>query len=164
MNARSAAEVAFAVTGTYLVVSGASFAISATEFAMVAPDKFLGWSNIVGPVGTVLAGASLVGFRTKIAGRLFEDESVEAGRDWIGGAQAAAISVIGAYFFAEGLAQLVRELAFWKLAPGVVGEPSVRQLSEDIARVVIGLALFFGARGITGFWRMLRNGPMPKDS
>lgn len=59
MNSRSAAEVAFAVLGIYLIVSGVSYAVSATEFALVAPDKVLGWSNIVGPVAMVLAGAIL---------------------------------------------------------------------------------------------------------
>lgn len=50
-------------------------------------DVVVGWSNIIEPPAMVLGGASLAGFRKRIASRFFEGEPGDGNGDWIVGAQ-----------------------------------------------------------------------------
>lgn len=172
MSPRSAAEIAFAVTGIYLITSGVSYGVMSLEFALAPKEAFgnqwasqigtLRWLNTLGPAVFVAFGVALVAFRKRLSARFVEQRGDEEGGNGTAGAQGAAISVLGVYFLAEGLTTLLRDGAFWKLG-GLGGEPSVRELCEGAARVVVGGALFLGARGIVGFWMSLRRAALPKE-
>lgn len=172
MSPRSVAEIAFTVTGVYQIATGVSYGV--TSLAFVSPDlrKAQGilsvapqmWLNVIGPAVFIVVGVALVAFRRRLAAR-FVDERKEGDDDrgTLADAQGAAVAVIGLLFLAEGVTELLRDGMFWKLG-GLGGEPSVRDLCEGGARVVVGLALFFGARGIVGFWKSLRSAVLPRGT
>lgn len=92
-----AAEIAFAVVGTYLIVSGTSYFAMVVELALVPFKPFDGkaqaaletarWASVVGAVITVLGGVGLVTLRKKLAARFTDEPSSEDERDWVAGAR-----------------------------------------------------------------------------
>jgi len=101
-------------------------------------------------------GVGLLALRRRLAAMLApQTEAAEEGNG-TGGVQAAAIAVIGVYFFAVGLQMFVadqlmqRDLGFHKSMQGPT-------------EMTVGAALFLGARGIVAVWQWLRTAGRSKD-
>lgn len=149
MNQRELASVLFAVVGVLTMVSripeviihlgllsepalerGDSTGVSRNVVPMIV---------IVGLVLGIVLGGALIVLRKRLADRLFPAGSerllAEEG-------QAVALSVLGAYLVVQGIARLTWVGRFdWSAA----------------VQLVLGIGLFFGARGLSGLWRRVRS-------
>jgi hypothetical protein len=162
MNSRKAAEVAFGVVGVWFIV-GSIPAFPALVFSLTSPSADqsgpLRWLGFFQLGLVLLCGVGLVLLRRRLAAWLVPNvEAVLEGS--ISGLQAAAYSVIAVLSFAHGLRDLVAQVA---LAGGGTGDGETWRLYvSPVAQMVVGLALFFGARGLVTIWQALRT--MPHDT
>ena len=137
MSQRQLASVLFAVLGAYIAISWFPqiivFIGIQTAGDQAAPVAYL-ITPVIGAIIAVLLGIVLVLIRVRLAERLFPaDTGPLAARD----TQAVALSVLGCYFVIESVSRLVGR--------GRIDWASVTQL-------VLGVGLFFGARGVARLW------------
>ena len=152
MNQRQFASVLFAVLGVFtainwlpqIVVAIGLFAqpaeTSADHRAMFASAITL----LMGTLIAVLLGMGLVVLRKRLAERLFApDPGPLAARD----AQAVALSVLGCYFALGAIPRLVE-----------VGRFGFGRMEwAPVTQLVLGVGLFFGARGVARLWTAARS-------
>jgi len=145
MSQRQLASVLFAVVGVFLAGTRLpEVLILAGLLAQSSPateSPFSGVSQrqastiaLIASLLAVLIGGALILFRHRLADRLFAAgaQPLEA-RD----AQAVALSVLGCYFAVHGISRVAWAGRFdWSAA----------------VQLALGIALFFGARGLSGLW------------
>jgi hypothetical protein len=153
LTSRELSEVLFAAAGIWYLAEAIAtipfvVATVASPVASGDPDAFLQTVAVASHLVTylIIAGALLFG-RSAIARWLFpRTGAMSSGTlDW----QPAALAVVGAYFFVEGLAAAVPLLlsggAEWQF--GLSG----------IVEAALGIGLFLGAHGISNVWNRARN-------
>jgi hypothetical protein len=137
--------------GVYLVASNIAPAILSVAMDLqgsVAPQQFR-WFATIGAVVHFACGVAIFILRGPLAAMLSPaTEAAEEGNG-TGGAQAAAIAVIGVFFFANGLhAFLADELEN--------SHHMFQRTTRPWVEMAVGAALFLGARGIVVVWQKLR--------
>jgi hypothetical protein len=142
MSQRQLASVLFAVLGAFIAISWLpQIVVSIGILAagnQAAPAGYA-ITLLIGAIIAVLLGIALVLVRVRLAERLFPaDTGSLAARD----TQAVALSVLGCYFVIESFSRLVER--------GRIDWPSLTQL-------VLGVGLFFGARGLARLWAAARS-------
>jgi len=142
MSQRQLASVLFAVLGAFIAITSLPHVVLAigilTAGAQAAPVAYA-ITFLIGTLISVTLGIVLVLGRVRLAERLFpSDTGPLAARD----TQAVALSVLGCYFIIESISRLVGH--------GRIDWPSATQL-------VLGVGLFFGARGLARFWAAARS-------
>jgi len=157
MTSRSAAAIAFGVLGVYLVAGNIPEIVVATQMKVQdSPFAQAHWFPYLGPVISTACGVGLLVFRHALATLLAPaSESTDEGSG-IPGLQAAAIAVIGVFFFAGGLQLFIAE----ELTKEGVG---FQRTAQSVTELAIGAALFLGARGIVVVWQKLRTAGRSKD-
>jgi hypothetical protein len=146
MNQRQFASVLFAVTGIYIAVSRIpEFAIHAAFFYqfgsggdVAGGETLLTGAALTATIVTAGIGVALILLRDRLARRLFPTDTAPLE---VRGLQTAAFSVIGVYFAVQGISRLP-----WS---GQVGWSAIVQ-------VVLGVALFLGARGLSRLWLQIQ--------
>jgi hypothetical protein len=150
MNQRQLASVLFAAVG--LFIAGSHFPeilMYAAVFRPSTPDpdgpasaagERLFWvlglmSSLLG----ILVGSVLVLLRNRLANRLFPPANeLVSSRE----VQAVALSILGCYFAVQGMSRLAVSGHFsW----------------SDATELVLGVGLFFGARGLSRLWSFGRS-------
>jgi hypothetical protein len=149
MNQRQFASVLFAVVGVFIAATRLpELLILAGMLAQSSPateSRFGGVSQrpvltiaLIASLLAILISGALILFRDRLADRLFAGgtQPLEA-RD----AQAVALSVLGCYFAVHGISRIAWAGRFdWSAA----------------VQLALGVALFFGARGLSGLWLLSR--------
>src|SRR3989442_2648053 len=147
MSQRQFASVLFAVLGIFIainwlpqiVVAFGLFAQPTETSAGQQANSTYAITLLIGTLIAVLLAITLVVMRERLAGRLFAaDTRPLAARD----AQAVALSVLGWYFRIPAIPRLV--------GFGRIEWSAVTQL-------VLGVALFLGARGVARLWAAARS-------
>jgi len=141
MSQRQLASVLFAVLGVFIAITW--FPQVILSLGMLASGDQVGSvpyaiTILIGAIITVLLGIALVLTRIRLAERLFPaDTGSLVARD----TQAVALSVLGCYFVIQSVSRLVGRgrIEWWPLAP-----------------LVLGIGLFFGARGLASMWTAVR--------
>jgi len=180
LSTRRLAETALKLYGVYWLVltvaaipQGLTWWLQPATGPEAATSHNLAISWAVATVVDGLIGGALIAFASRIASRLEPiDDTVQvltASR--IG--QAAALSVLGVYFFCSGVATTGNHLFNFLTSTGHEQwwgrEEFIRKewawLCETGLRIVIGVVLFFGGRGLAGIWHRLRplDEPPPSD-
>ncbi len=149
MNQRQFASVLFAVVGVFIaaarlpelfILVGLLAESSPTESPLGGGSQRQTLTiALVASLLAVLVGGALVLFRHRLADRLFAAGArpLEA-RD----AQAVALSVLGCYFAVHGISRIAWGGRFdWSAA----------------VQLALGVALFFGGRGLSGLWLLSRS-------
>jgi hypothetical protein len=161
MNMRKAVEVAFGVAGVWLIVERIP-GIAAWVINLTLPSEDqtgpLRWLGFVQVGVLLLCGLGLLRLRRRLAAWLVpNEEAVLEGST--SGLQAAAYSVIAVLSFARGVRDLLAQLAL----TGTGDADTWRLYVSPVTQIVVGLALFFGARGLVTMWRSLRTMPHEKE-
>jgi hypothetical protein len=156
MNPRNAAEIALGVAGVWLIASRLPELGLSLVFSPRDPDGSLSWIGLVSVGLVLLCGVGLVLLRYRIASWLVPVAEPEL-RGSVAGLQAVAFSVIGVFLLARGLASFLARLT---LSPHVWGS-LIERLAAPLAEILVGLALFVGARRLTAIWHSLRTAGLP---
>ena len=151
MTQRQLASVLFAVLGAFIAISWLPQIVVAvglltqpiattTSAGDQSGSDAYAVSLLIGTLITVLLGIFLVIARDRVAERLFADSRDPlAARE----TQAVALSVLGCYFVIGGISRLVGR--------------GLRPIDwSAVTQLVLGLALFFGARGVARLWAAAR--------
>ena len=154
MNMRKAAEVAFGVVGVWLIVESIA-AIPALVISLTLASEDLTdplrWLGFVQIGALLLCGLGLLRLRRRLAAWLVpNEEAVLEGST--AGLQAAAYSVIAVLSLAHGVRELIAQLVL----TGTGGADTWRLYVSPVTQIVIGLVLFFGARGLVTIWQSSR--------
>ena len=152
MNPRVAADVALGLAGVWLIVSRIPELGVSLVFSAVEEDRSVPWFVLVHVGLVIVCGVSLVLLRHRIAAWLVPKPPADL-MPSVGGLQAAAFSVMGVFLLADGLADLLAQLTVSISDDGV---SSIERFAGPVARVLVGLALFLGARGLATTWQTLR--------
>lgn len=154
MTSRNAAALTIGVAGIYFLAENVPASVLAlVTFLHEHEDlEFPVWIGSVHVVLMLLFGGALLVYRGAIASRLAKDMDDASASTGAAGFHAAAISVLGLYFFVPGLSTLV--------ADGAVALTQPRFRNIDFVRpavqTVLGAGLFLGARGLVRVWTALR--------
>ncbi len=141
MSQRQLASVLFAVLGAFIAITSVPqvvLSIGVLTAAVRAAPTTYAITFLIGAVTSVTLGIVLVLVRVRLAERLFPaDTGSLAPRD----TQAVALSVLGCYFVIESISRLVGRgrIEWWA-----------------VTQLVLGVGLFFGARGVARFWATVR--------
>ena len=157
MTSRSAAEIAFGVMGVYLLASNIPSAVVSIPMAFQESslDPNLHWLPFLGVALSLASGVGVIVFRRGLAAMLAPATEPAEDGNGTGGVQAAAIAVIGTFYFASGLQLFLAE----RLAKPTGWQSS----SQTLPEMAVGAALFLGARGIVVIWQKLRTAGRAKD-
>ncbi len=141
MSQRHLASVLFAVLGAFIAITSVPQVVLSigvlTAGVQAAPVAYA-ITFMIGTIISLTLGIVLVLVRVRLAERLFPaDTGSLAARD----TQAVALSVLGCYFVIESISRLVGR--------GHIEWSAVTQL-------VLGVGLFFGARGVARLWATAR--------
>lgn len=149
MSQRQLASVLFAVLGVFIAITWLpqvvmSISLVAQSTRASAGDRAeavtYAITLFIGTLIAVLLGIALVLMRGRLADRLFAaDTGPLAGRD----VQAVALSVLGCYFAIGAIPRLV---GFGRRIDWAA-----------ITQLVLGVALFLGARGVARLWSAARS-------
>jgi len=151
MSQRQFASVLFAVLGVFIainwlpqiVVAIGLFAQPTETSAGHQANSAYAITLLIGTLIAVLLAITLVVMRERLAARLFPaDTGPLAARD----TQAVALSVLGCYFAIGAIPRLVG-----------VGRVGGRIDWAAVTQLVLGVALFFGARGVARLWAAARS-------
>jgi hypothetical protein len=156
VQARQLVEVLLAVVAIWHLASAIppiSFLISAMQAPpspQDSPETFQVASLTASIASSVLVGTALLVWRARIANRLVpsSEQVPHETPPW----QAAAFAILGVYFFVRGLSGAIPLL----VAAGFATEPVWQLIADDLIQAVLGLALFFGAPGLSLAWHRLR--------
>ncbi len=158
MNPRTAAEIALGVAGVWLIASRIPEIVLTLTFSPAESDGILRW---IGPIQLAViaaCGLGLILLRRRIAAWLVPGSEPDLTGS-VPGLQAAAFSVVGVALLARGLSELLAHLALAASGPGRRVLPA---FATPLAQIAVGLAIFFGARGLLALWRC-RAGPPPAE-
>jgi hypothetical protein len=163
MSSRELAAALLGVVGVYLLGESISYTLAWILFNPPDSNQMLQlqrayWVQLV-MVAIFFAwllafGAALVLYRNRIAASLYPEPSQSGATIGVSDLQAAAFAVIGLVFVVNSSARLI--YAFAQLAPDQGISALWPHSAESIARVVLGMALFLGARGAAGAWSLAR--------
>ena len=152
MNQRQFASVLFAVVGIYIAVSWLPQIVIAIGLLVQPMETAAGHREnavyaitvVIGTLLAVLLGIGLLVWRERLAERLFAAETGPLdSRDSL----AVALAVLGCYFAIGAIPRLVR-----------VGRSGFGELEwVAVAQGALGVALFFGARGVARLWSVARS-------
>jgi hypothetical protein len=167
MTPRNGAEIAFGVSGVYLLGGSIPAAIASIGVALseAHPEPLMLWLAIIATAVQAAFGGALIALRRPLAGWLAPSSQDQAPEVGVTAAHAAATSVVGVYFFTVGLLSLLREILgaaqrgeIFRSVPRAEYSTSVsvNSFAEPIATIVVGSALFLGSRGIANLWRVAR--------
>jgi len=156
MNQRQFASVLFAALGVLVGVSELPPLLILVSQVVTASGRGLDSPTgssplpmvimaLVGSLAVIGIGAALVMRSDRLAARLFPQPSQPLA---VPEAHAVALSVLGCYFAVEGLSHISRRFGF--------PTPALQFDVARVAQLVLGLMLFFGARGLSGLWGRLR--------
>jgi hypothetical protein len=165
MNARTAAEIALGVVGIYFVASSVPACVVSVGFALNLNDvsqRTLRWVGVVGAISTALSGGVLLLTRRSLSLWLCPSDSPSHDASEAYGVHAAALSVIGVLFLANGLEKLATQEIL--VGSKYQSSRSLDQYGPAIAAIAVGALLFLGTRGVLGLWRMARLAGRPKSS
>jgi choline-glycine betaine transporter len=149
MNQRQLASVLFAVLGVFIAATRLPDLLVHAAIVMqwdpameypagpVSP-RAISTFAVVATLLVVMIGLGLVVLRDRIAGRLFPSTPGHTPSSEV---QAAALAVLGVYFVVNSI-------------PGIMSVGGVRWASA--VQALLGVGLFFGARGIAAFWSRSR--------
>ena len=150
MNQRELACVLFAVVGVFIAITRLPDLIfhvgllaQSSPEAMSPVDaisqRHISTIGLIASLAAILLGSGLILFRRSVAERLFAASAESlAARE----AQAVALSVLGCYFAVQGISRFG-----W-----------TRQFDWTAAiQLLLGIALFFGASGLSGLWMLSRS-------
>jgi hypothetical protein len=157
MNQRQFASVLFAVVGVFIAATRLpelfilfgmlAESSPATESPIGGgPQRRTLTIALMASLLAILVGGALILFRQRLADRLFTADArpLEAGD-----AQAVALSVLGCYLAVHGISRIAWAGRFdWSAA----------------VQLALGVALFFGARGLSGFWLLSRSAGGPRGA
>jgi hypothetical protein len=148
MNPRSAAEVAFGVAGIWLMVSRIPGILLSLAPSPAEPVGVVRWFGLLHFGLVAGCGLGLLLLRHRLATWL-----VPLPQPALSGSvpdiQAAAFSVVGLLMAAHGLAELLARLV---MSTSIVERSSFWRLATPLVQLVVGLAVFFGARGVVTIW------------
>jgi hypothetical protein len=157
MNQRQFASVLFAVVGVFIAITRLPELIihvgllvqpspaTASPFGAVS-QHHMSTIGLIASLVAILAGSGLILLRHSLADRLFTagTQSLNARE-----AQAVALSVVGCYFAVQGISRFGWAVQFnWTAA----------------IELVLGVALFFGASGLSGLWMLSRSAGRPRTT
>ena len=152
MNARDVAEAALGTAGIWLIVSRIpQFGLNLALWPL-GPDGVLHWVGVIYFVLWLGCGLGLILLRRRIAGWLVASPPSELNAP-VAGLQAAAFSVVGLVLLTRGLADLLGRLTMSVTYPERM---TLEWLAAALAQIVIGLAVFLGARGLVQVWHAIR--------
>ena len=157
MGQRQLASVLFAAVGVFIAASRvpeiffhlaflAQWSPASENPADPVSQRFISIIALGNSLLGVVVGSGLVLLRNRLAHYLFpaDAQPIEA-RDM----QAVVLSVLGCYFAVHGISRII-----W---PGQLDWSAV-------AQTTLGVALFFGARGLAAFWAFSRSVGRPRDT
>ena len=142
MSQRQLASVLFAVVGAFTTITWipqlVMFIGILAAGAQAAPTPYA-ITLLIAAVIAIALGILLVLIRDRLAERLFPADTASlAARDTL----AVALAVLGCYFVIESASRLVgRGRIDWSF----------------VTQLVLGVGLFFGARGVARFWAAARS-------
>ena len=142
MSQRQLASVLFAVLGAFIAITSLPqliFSIGVLASGDKSAPAPYAITFLLSTMISVLLGIVLVLVRVRLAERLFPgDTGSLASRD----THAVALSILGCYFVIAAISKLAeRGRIDWGF----------------MAQLVLGLGLFFGARGVARFWVAARS-------
>ena len=155
MNQRELASVLFAVVGAFIAISRLPELIIFIGMLMGpnpelesagdrVSQRHIATFGSIGLVAAMLAGAGLIGLRDRLARRLFPTGTQPM---TVREVQAVALSVLGCYFAVQGISRL-----------GWVA----RSDWTPAIQLALGVALFFGASGLSRLWALSRSLGQPR--
>src|SRR5260221_13840137 len=103
MAPRSPAAIAFGVMGVYFMAESIPNLVGSMLIAPGESQPLFRWWAILGAVLRFACGVAVLVFRRRLAALLSPATEPADERSGTGGIQAAAIAVIGVFFFASGL-------------------------------------------------------------
>ena len=157
MSPRNAAEIALGVAGVWLIVSRSPDLGVSLAYSVIESDGSVPWFVLVHVGLVIMFGLGLVLLRHRIAAWLVPISQPDLSGS-VAGLQAAAFSVVGVFLLAQGLAgSLARALGDLFRLPDL----SVQPLALPLAQIVVGLAVFLGARSLVNIWQSLRTAGRP---
>jgi hypothetical protein len=118
----------------------------------VGPDGTLHWVGVIHFTLVLTCGLGLFLLRRRIAARLAPADPGELTGS-VPELQAAGFSVIGVVLLARGLADGLGQLTMALVYSGPI---SLSWFAPAVAQVIVGLALFLGARGLVRVWHSVR--------
>jgi hypothetical protein len=149
---RELASVLFAALGVFVSVSrlpeifvGVALVVQSPAAGAQLSQPLLSIAGLIGSLVAVALGLGLAASRDRLAARLFPDATGEL---TVRGVHAVALSVLGCFFAIKGLSR-----ALW------VGGVDLAALTE----AALGVALFFGSRGLAGLWSASRSAGRSKE-
>jgi hypothetical protein len=149
MNPRTAAEIALGVAGVWLIASRIPDIVLTSAFSPVDSGGLLRWLGPLQLAVVAACGVGLILLRRRLAAWLVPGSQPDLTGS-IPGLQAAAFSVVGVVLLARGLSELLAQLALAASGPGRTVLPA---FATPLAQIAVGLAVFFGARGLVAMWR-----------
>ncbi|HVU00880.1 MAG TPA: hypothetical protein VHE30_03980 [Polyangiaceae bacterium] len=159
MTPRNAAEVALGVAGIYFLAEHVPAAILTLVSTLEEHDQvtWLRWVGFAQVLLMLAAGFSLFWFRAPFAACLTRHMETSDPQTVAPGVHAAAVSVLGLFFFVSGVSSLLgvaavarEQMPFSKT--GFSATPFIQPGTQTL----LGAALFLGTRGIVRVWTTLR--------
>lgn len=153
MNAREVAAAALGTAGIWLIVSRIpDFGVNLALWPL-GPDGVVHWVGVIHFLLWFGCGLGLILLRRRMASWLVPSPQSELTAPVVAGLQAAAFSVVGLVLLAHGVADLLGRLAMSVTYPDRM---TLDWLAAGLAEIVIGLAVFLGARGLVRLWHAIR--------
>jgi hypothetical protein len=149
MNPRNAAEVAFGVAGIWLIVSRMPHILVSLAFSPADPRGIGRWFGLLHFGLVAGCGLGLLLLRHRLASWLVPVPQPALSGS-VPGLQAAAFSVVGLLMAAHGLAELLARLA---TSLPIHERVSFLRFATPLSQLVVGLAVFVGARGLVSIWQ-----------
>src|SRR5712672_3524879 len=152
MSQRQFAGVLFAVVGVFMTMNWLPQIVLAVGFFAQPMETSVGHQAnstyaitlLIGTLVAILLAITLVVMRERLAAGLFAaDTGPLAARD----TQAVALSVLGCYFAIGAIPRLA--------GVGLFGVGRIEWVA--VIQLVLGVALFFGARGVARLWAAARS-------
>lgn len=168
MTLRDIAGIGLKLLGVYAIILALShtevigLAISAAGFGHGAAVSPLQWTVMVLPLGLLLVSGLVLVFCSRRIGRVIVPDQKTVSADpplSCSDVQALAFSVAGVAIACVALPRLGRILMNAGLLRGSRGEATIRTMAQAIGPVLqlfIGVALFFGGRGLAKVWQKLQ--------
>ena len=152
MNAREVAAAALGTAGIWLIVSRIpDFGVNLALWPL-GPDGVVHWVGVIHFLLWFGCGLGLILLRRRMASWLVPSPQSELTAP-VAGLQAAAFSVVGLVLLAHGVADLLGRLAMSVTYPDRM---TLDWLAAGLAEIMIGLAVFLGARGLVRLWHAIR--------
>lgn len=157
MDRKELGTLACKTLGLFLIIHGINLLANIIHSYLIAPEILPGVPEALAfPVTYICSGVLLWLFAGRLSGILVSrsGEGEEGAAISAGDLGRLAFAVLGLYFAGDALPGLASTLVNMCLFTGALyGAASVfvSSLVAPVAQLLIGLALFFGSRGLAGF-------------